>query len=203
MSDDPLALAVWRRTVSELYAAVRAEAERAPERAWERFRLERDHLFRTHPLTPLPVERLRKFDGLSYFDYEPRWRLSGRVDPAVERTTREVALSEGPTRMTRVARVAFAWPEGEASLDLFWIEGYGGGLFLPFKDATSSRETYGGGRYLYDTIKGADLGVDADEITLDFNFAYHPSCAYSPNWVCPLAPPGNALPFAVRAGERF
>ena len=59
-----------------------------------------------------------------------------------------------------------------------------------------------GGRDLFDTIKGADLGVTQTEITLDFNYAYNPSCAYDARWVCPLAPTENRLPFAVRAGEK-
>jgi uncharacterized protein (DUF1684 family) len=89
-------------------------------------------------------------------------------------------------------------------LTLYWIGGYGGGVFLPFKDATSGRETYGGGRYLLDTIKSADLGTTADgAVILDFNFAYNPSCAYSDRWTCPLAPAANQLPAAVRAGERM
>jgi uncharacterized protein (DUF1684 family) len=87
-------------------------------------------------------------------------------------------------------------------LSLFWISGYGGGVFVPFADATSRETTYGGGRYLLDTIKGADLGSTPEgEIILDFNFAYNPSCAYNPRWTCPLAPPENRLPFAVTAGE--
>jgi uncharacterized protein len=88
------------------------------------------------------------------------------------------------------------------TLTLFWIEGYGGGLFLPFKDLTNRTETYGGGRYLYDTIKGADLSASPEAVILDFNFAYNPSCAYGPDWICPLAPRENALPFPVSAGER-
>ena len=74
---------------------------------------------------------------------------------------------------------------------------------MPFADATSGDETYGAGRYVLDTIKGADLGVDGDRLVLDFNFAYNPSCSYDPRWVCPLAPPANRLAVAVRAGERF
>ena len=85
---------------------------------------------------------------------------------------------------------------------MYWLEGYGGGVFLPFRDATSGRETYGGGRYLLDTVKGADLGAAADGLVLDFNFAYNPSCAYGPQWVCPLAPRANTLDVAVRAGEQ-
>ncbi len=86
---------------------------------------------------------------------------------------------------------------------MYWFEGYGGGLWLPFSDASSGTETYGGGRYLYDTIKGADLGIAGSEILLDFNFAYNPSCAYDDRWSCPLSPPENRLPFAVNAGERI
>ena len=74
-------------------------------------------------------------------------------------------------------------------------------MFLPFRDATSGNTTYGGGRYLLDTAKGADLGSAGDALVLDFNFAYHPSCVYDPKWVCPLAPLANRLAVAVEAGE--
>ena len=88
------------------------------------------------------------------------------------------------------------------TLDLYWLDGYGGGIFLSFADATSGRETYGACRYLLDTVKGADLGEEGGRLVLDFNFAYNPSCAYDPRWVCPLAPPGNRLAVPIRAGER-
>ena len=84
---------------------------------------------------------------------------------------------------------------------MYWLEGYGGGLWLPFSDASSGTETYGGGRYLYDTIKGADLGISGADIVLDFNFAYNPSCAYDERWSCPLSPPENRLPFAISGGR--
>ena len=74
-------------------------------------------------------------------------------------------------------------------------------MFLPFRDATSGKSTYGGGRYLLDTAKGADLGGDGATLRLDFNFAYHPSCHYDPQWVCPLAPLSNRLTVAIEAGE--
>ena len=90
-----------------------------------------------------------------------------------------------------------------ARLAVYWLEGYGGGIWLPFADATSGVDTYGGGRYLYDTIKGADLGVGEREMVLDFNYAYNPSCAYDDRWSCPLSPPENRLPFAVPAGEKL
>ena len=87
-----------------------------------------------------------------------------------------------------------------AALAVYWLEGYGGGLWLPFADATSGASTYGGGRYLYDTIKGADLGVSERAIVLDFNYAYNPSCAYDERWSCPLSPPRE--PLAVRGRGR-
>ena len=85
------------------------------------------------------------------------------------------------------------------------MRGYAGGLFLPFLDATSGDETYGAGRYLLDTAKGADLGGDpaGGTLVVDLNFAYHPSCAFDPRWACPLAPPGNRLALRVEAGERL
>jgi uncharacterized protein (DUF1684 family) len=87
-------------------------------------------------------------------------------------------------------------------LDLYWLEGYGGGLFVPFADATSGDETFGAGRYLLDTVKGADLGTEHGRLVLDFNFSYQPSCAYDSRWACPLAPPANRLDMRVEAGER-
>jgi uncharacterized protein (DUF1684 family) len=89
-----------------------------------------------------------------------------------------------------------------SSLELYWLEGYGGGVFLSFRDATAGRETYGAGRYLLDTVKGSDLGTSDRRLVLDFNFAYNPSCAYDPRWACPLAPPANRLAIPIRAGER-
>jgi uncharacterized protein (DUF1684 family) len=99
---------------------------------------------------------------------------------------------------TRFAHARF----GGHELELFWLEAYAGGLFLPFRDATSGRETYGAGRYLLDTVKGADLGASDGRLLLDFNFAYNPSCSYDPRWSCPLAPPPNRLAIPVRMGER-
>ena len=86
---------------------------------------------------------------------------------------------------------------------MYWVEDYSGGVFVPFGDATNGTDTYGGGRYLLDPAKGADLGHDPAGVTLDFNFAYHPSCVHDPRWTCPLSPAENRLPLAVRGGERL
>jgi uncharacterized protein (DUF1684 family) len=106
-------------------------------------------------------------------------------------------------------RVAVLRLPGLGSLDAWWLDSYGGGLFVPVKDGLAGTRTYGAGRYLLDTVKGSDLGGDLDPATgrgslvVDLNFAYNPSCAYDPAWMCPLAPPGNTLADPVPAGELY
>ena len=195
----------WRRRVSDLYGAVRAEPD--PRRAWALWREVRDGLFRHHPQSPLQPEARRGFAGLPFFDYDPALRFAVAIDPLEAEPVsaeagRDGALSLKPFGRTRGLAEAFG-----AELTLFWVAGYGGGVFLPFADATAGDETYGGGRYLLDTIKGADLGSDLGSdaegrAVLDFNFSYNPSCSYSPAWVCPLSPPANRLRVPVRAGEK-
>ena len=111
----------------------------------------------------------------------------------------------GAESLARIGSVAVPLPDGPRRLSLFWMSGYAGGLFLPFGDATNGRETYGAGRYLLDAAKSADLGPGAapDSLVLDFNFAFHPSCAFDPRWSCPLTPPENRLDLPVEAGERL
>ena len=191
-----LTLMDWKRRVLALYAEVRAARE--PERAWQRWRQVRDELFRTHPQSPLTDGQRAQFEGLRYFDYDPALRFLAAVERA-PRERREIATSgEEPYAFSRFATVRFDL----GSLDLYWLEGYGGGIFLSYADATSGTETYGACRYLLDTVKGADLGEVNGRLVLDFNFSFNPSCAYDSRWVCPLAPPGNRLAAPVRGGER-
>jgi uncharacterized protein (DUF1684 family) len=89
--------------------------------------------------------------------------------------------------LERIGRVRL--PVGD--LEIYWVSVYGGGVFVPFRDATAGTETYGAGHYLLDTVKGADPGGSGDRLVFDFNCAYNPSCAYDPRWSCPLAPPPN------------
>jgi len=191
----------WRRSVCDLYGGIR-QAE--PQPAWRRWRDTRDRLFAQHPQSPLDPGRRAAFEGLPCFPYDPALRFAVPllgVD-GTEAFTVEVG-ADGALTLT-----AFAVTQGlagalGAELTLYWIAGYGGGVFLPFRDGTSGTETYGGGRYLLDTIKGADLGRLPDgRAILDFNFAYNPSCAYDDRWTCPLAPRENLLPAPVRAGEQ-
>jgi uncharacterized protein (DUF1684 family) len=189
----------WKRRVFELYAEVRAEDD--PVEARELWRVRRDELFRSHPQSPLADPTRVGFGGIAYFLYDPAWRLTAAVSQLPPVPVAIGSSGEGPITFTRFAEARFSAGGEEHALELYWLEGYGGGLFLPFRDSTSGSETYGAGRYLLDTVKGADLGMDGQRLVLDFNFAYNPSCSYDPSWVCPLSPPANRLPFAIRAGE--
>ncbi|MGZ3641161.1 MAG: DUF1684 domain-containing protein, partial [Candidatus Limnocylindrales bacterium] len=220
-----LELADWRRRVAAIWDAWRRASAVDAAGATAAFRAAKDELFRTHPQSPLPPDERASFRGLRYWAYDPAWRMTVQLDdgdaaaeaPAGEPAVSPLALSPLATPIAlpnsgaqtvafrRIGSVALGGPlEGER-LGVFWIEGYGGGLFLPFRDATSGAETYGAGRYLLDTIKSADHGGDAarGELVLDFNMAFHPSCAYDPRWSCPLAPPENRLFPPARVGERL
>jgi uncharacterized protein (DUF1684 family) len=193
-----LTLADYRRRVAESYAAARRATD--PEEGWRAWRAERDTLFATHPQSP--IEDRSVFTGLAYFPYQPRFRVVGAVRADEPARLAIPHSTGGSTVFVRVGRVDFTLTGVAHSLDLYWLDAYGGGLFLPFRDVSNGDTTYGGGRYLFDTVKGADLGSHESNLTLDFNFAYHPSCFHSPRWSCPLAPPGNRLDVAVTAGER-
>lgn len=192
----------YRRRVAALYARARDAGTDAPILC-QRFREARDQLFKHHPQSALPEETRAGFEGLRYYDYDPALRFVLPIDHDVEPETFEVHLQDdGLMRMKRFGKVGFTIGGEELALSLFWISGYGGGVLLPFRDATNGEETYGGGRYLLDTIKHADLGAEGDELIIDFNYAYNPSCAYNPSWHCPLAPIENTLPIQIPAGEK-
>jgi uncharacterized protein len=226
-----LTLADWRRRIGGLYAEVRQLAATDPGAALEHWRAVREALFREHPQSPVPAE-LRAGFGARHYDHDPSLRfelvveplepvpsvapLAGRppdvpaIDFGAPATSFAIDLpvsGAGSAAMAfrRFGAVTFPLPEGPRRLELYWMEGYAGGLFLPFRDATNGSETYGAGRYLLDAAKSADLGGDRDRGTLilDFNFAFQPSCAFDPKWACPLAPPSNRLDVPIRAGERL
>lgn len=200
---DTLALADWRRRMAELYADVR----RAPDAAtaWALWRATRDELFARHPQSPLTPAARQAFAGLPLYPYDPAWRFSVGVEPpAAPEPKLADGGGDGAIRFHAFGRTVGLAARLGRELTLYWIDGYGGGLFLPFRDGTAGRETYAGGRYLLDAIKSADLGTDRDgRLILDFNFAYHPSCCHAAAWVCPLAPPENHFDPPVRAGERL
>ena len=177
--------------------------------ALQRFRQGRDDLFRRHPLSPLSDEARARFKGLAYFDHDPGYRLTARLEPAEagDPLVIDTGGEDGIITYRRAGWLRFHLGGKDCRLTVFSLVAYGGGLFLPFRDGTSGSETYGGGRYLFDTAKNTDglsleIRAGSPDITMDFNFAYNASCAYDARWACPLAPRENWLPVPVRAGEK-
>ena len=148
---------------------------------------------RTGSSLRIPSHRFPRPSGvlsrLAYWPHDPTLRLTARLEPDAEAPPLDLPVSTGdPFAFSRVGWVSFPLDGATQRLAVYWLSGYGGGVFIPFRDATSGTETYGGGRYLSDSVKGADLGSSDDGLVLDFNYAYHPSCTYDPRWSCPLAP---------------
>jgi uncharacterized protein (DUF1684 family) len=195
-----LELADWRRRVAALYDAVRNDSD--PEHAHAFWRAERDQLFQTHPQSPLaPGDPLRS--GLSYWPYDPALRFELDLLPA--ESPEQIAMPTGgdeTTTLQLVGRLQLPAPIGE-TIAVWRLAQYAGGLFVPLRDGTAGDSSYGGGRYALDTAKGSDLGGGPGTLIVDLNFLYHPSCRYNDRWVCPLAPPANAVDTPVRAGERL
>ena len=207
---DYLALYDYRVRVAAFYRE-RNQALLAGEDAatvLQRFRAKRDQLFATHSQSALDEEQRRAFQGLRYFPYNPAMRFAVTIDTQVEPMQQMSTMNaQEEMRITTVGRVHFAVDNTPVVLSLYWLDVYGGGLFLPFRDTTCPAQSYGGGRYLFDTIKGSDPAPVADDqdgkhIVLDFNYAYNPSCAYNDLWVCPLAPIENRLSISIPAGEQ-
>ncbi|HEX8299944.1 MAG TPA: DUF1684 domain-containing protein [Rubricoccaceae bacterium] len=168
--------------------------------AWTAWTAERDTLFRSAG-SPLPESERSAFAGLPYFPYDSTLAVAAALVPAVSTDTVSFPTSTGELRpMVRAGQLVFTAGGVERRLVAYTqIEpGPGAGeLFVPFRDETSGRETYGGGRYL--DLPVAPLGTYA----LDFNRAYHPYCVYSDAYSCPLPPAENTLALPVEAGERL
>ncbi len=222
-TNEMLALADWRRRIAELYAEVRRASATDPAAAHATWRAEREALYRSHPASPVPIAERAAFRAL-HWPYTDSWRRTAPLvaddAPAAVATVPGItalpainalpaisfipASTGAPPPLELAGHVTLAVPGGQAPLPVLRLLEYAGGLFVPFGDATNGTATYGAGRYLLDTAKGADLGVTPDdELILDFNFAFQPSCAFDPRWACPLAPPESRLAIAVEAGERL
>ncbi|HLZ24400.1 MAG TPA: DUF1684 domain-containing protein [Ktedonobacterales bacterium] len=206
----------WRLRMARFYQE-RDETLRAgddEQTVLERFRAHKDHLFAMHPQSPLSPQGRQSFSGLSYFPYAPEMRVEATLVP-IEDSEPVDQAGGGAMPLRLAARVDFTLGGALTHLPIYWIDVYGGSLFLPFRDATCRDESYGGGRYLFDTAKGstfewiapaaldpARAGYAGGRIVLDFNYAYNPSCAYDARWLCPLARSESTLPLPIRAGER-
>lgn len=153
----------------------------------------KDEAFRDDPHSPLPTQDRIGFKGLQYFAPDPRYALEADL-VREEQTTLEIQRSGGDVVVyTRLGHFALTLPEGECRLALYESDGH---PFLPFRDATSGKETYGAGRYL------DPPEVAPGRFALDFNQAYNPYCAYNEAYSCPFPPPENWLQIPIRAGEK-
>jgi uncharacterized protein (DUF1684 family) len=186
-----LDLADWRTRVASLYLSDVDIAD---------FRRRKDELFATHPQSPVLGQ---DFGGLAYFDVDESSIVDVPLAPAEGEFSFDTGNTDGVVTYARIG--ILETPFGP--LTLWWTKVYGGGLFLPVRDGTARTETYGGGRYLTDTIKGTHgrglIWLGGERVRLDFNYLYHPSCAYSDRWTCPLAPEENRISTPIRAGERL
>ncbi len=199
---DALQLLDWRQRTHELYRAVRGHGE--PAVAHALWREGRDQLLGSHPTSPLAAAHRADFAGLSVADYDPAYRFEAVLQDAEPQALDVETGTDGTVSFERVAVVVLPLPDAEVSLDVWRLRSYGGGLFVPLRDGSSGAVTYGGGRYLVDTVKGANLGGSpaGGMLVIDLNFAYNPSCAYDPAWACPLAPAGNTTDVVVPVGEQ-
>ncbi len=196
-------VADWRMQTFELYAAVRSIAETDPAAAHRHWVRQRNELFRSHPASALSAQAKAAFTGLPVGGYDPDYRFQLEVLEHGAGESRTVQTgTDGEVHFERLGTVA---AEGLGTLGLWRHCGYGGGVFLPFRDDSSGLlgGSYGAGRYLLDTIKGAHLGAAGSTWVIDFNFAYNPSCAYNETWACPLPGPENRLTSLIPVGELY
>jgi uncharacterized protein len=161
----------------------------------KRFRAEKDRVFRTDPHSPLTTEQRRAFGGLAYFDENPALVIKGTIDRDVESGEVRMATSAGDEQVYQRYGVVRFRVNGDTAQVVLYASDDSDELFIPFRDATSGRETYGAGRYL-------EVHAHGDDVTIDFNYAYNPNCAYDPAWSCPLPPAENWLKVPIRAGEK-
>ena len=162
------------------------------------FRAEKDDLFRNDPRSPLLPQQQVTFEGLSYFPANESLVIRGKLETEGVYTNARIVMqtTTGGQQVYRRAGIMRFEVDGEPAVVTLYASPGSDELFLPFRDATSGRETYGAGRYL----ELEPPGFDGD-VVIDFNYAYNPFCAYNPNWSCPIPPGENWLAVPIRAGE--
>lgn len=166
-----------------------------------KWRKERDAFFKNHQRSPLLPQDKRHFKGLKYYPFDPQYVLSGQIERFVFHINNPKYYATFLTnkgtnkRYLRYGKFHFTLNGKEYTIEIYKsiLSDY---LFIPFKDKTNEKETYGGGRYI-----DAEILPDY-KMALDFNMAYHPSCAYNEKFVCVLPPRENMMDIEIRAGEK-
>ena len=201
-----LSLINWRREIFSIYDEVRSEEDGIV--AWNIWKDKREKLFKFHFESPTfdPNKQSGFNDVPVLYSYNQKFSLFSKFEQIsnseiIQLNTDEYSI----TRLKPFIKTTNLRDFLGIELTVFKIEGYGGGLFLPFTDSgcKSGGAHYEGGRYLIDTVKGADLGeLKTDELRLDFNFSYNPSCSYNSKWTCPILKDYNRISILVDAGEK-
>lgn len=162
-------------------------------------RRDKNTFMRHDDQSPLSPELKKTFSNLNYYEPDPAYRIEARAEENEEKDLLVLPTSDNMQKPFKKWGYAVFELEGQQHRLLLLQPAFSAnyeGLFLPFTDATSANETYGAGRYLdLEKPKG-------EKITLDFNRAYNPYCAYSDEHSCPFPPEENMLPVAIRAGEK-
>jgi uncharacterized protein (DUF1684 family) len=167
----------------------------------EAFRRQKDKFFKEQPESPLLPEDKEHFHHLHYYPADPEYRVVATLVEEAHPGTFKVQTTTGDFKeYMRIGRLEFELNGERLALTAFLPPSdepmHGSRIFVPFRDKTSGKETYGAGRYI-------DLNRrEGNEYVLDFNRAYNPFCAYSPYYSCPLPPGENNLPIEIRAGEK-
>ena len=163
-------------------------------------RSDKDEFFAESRRSPLPDDEQESFEGLDYYPPDPAFRVEATVALVEDPETVVMDRSAGDeVEYHHVAALRFDLRGTERTLEAYRQPG-STTLFVPFRDATSGKGTYGAGRYLeFDTERDLE---DGETMVLDFNLAHSPFCAYSDRYACPLPPAANHLDVAVEAGER-
>lgn len=173
------------------------QAEDNWRRALLRFRSEKDEFFRAGAESPLSQGESSKFRGLKYFEPDAACRIEAELNRYSDPEGVVMTTSKGTRQLfNRVGYFELSLGGEKIRLSAYQsAEREDSSLFIPFRDATSGKETYGAARYL-------DLEVEHDDrYAVDFNYSYNPYCAYSDGYICPLPPAENWLKVPVRAGE--
>lgn len=157
----------------------------------------RDKSFRERQTSPLSTEDFAAFKGLSYFSFDAKYQIKATLVRTEESKTFLIPTSTGGSRKyLKIGDLNFKLNGLDFSLSAF-AENLTSDIFVPFRDSTNGEETYSAGRYLY-----AHQPKSGNETILDFNLAFNPNCAYSPNFACTLPPKENFLKVEIKAGEK-
>ncbi|MDR6544205.1 uncharacterized protein (DUF1684 family) [Chryseobacterium rhizosphaerae] len=155
--------------------------------------------------TPLRGDNFKNFKEHPFFPIDMKYRIMAKFVKSKDTKPFDLPTSSGKTKSYQEYGKASFELDGKPytltlyqSLDLIKQKKYQDYLFLPFRDATNEKETYGGGKYL-------DLKIPkGNTIVLDFNQSYHPYCAYNAyDYNCPIVPEENKLPVEIRAGVMY